>query len=226
MKSLLSGPLIEISVGSDKKRWSVHQALLAYHSISFSSESDTVRDGKLNLEHEDPHAFRLLVKWLYQGYLQDVSTIEEAGKKWEYAYACQNLYLLCESLKLPRLQNLAIDQFRRGCLEAHLVPGAEEIRPVYERTPAGSPFRKLVSKIAARQIMDPDSKRDAKMYKECFQANHDFAVDVLNAIRDGTEGMLLDDPTKGNGCQYHLHADGETCQKTVHFDDDDITIVV
>lgn len=103
------------------------------------------------------------------------------------------------------------------------MPGAEEIKPIYDRTVTGSPFRKLVSRIAARQIMDPDSKRDASMYKDCFAAAPDFAVDVLNAIREGTEGFLLDDPTQGNGnsrCAYHEHENGESCQKTVHFKDE------
>ncbi|KAJ9652258.1 hypothetical protein H2198_008468 [Neophaeococcomyces mojaviensis] len=224
---LLSGDLLDISVGPDSKRWSLHRNLLAHHSAFFSQESDTLKDGKLDLPNEDTSAFRLLVKWLYQGHIQDVSTIRGAEKKWDYAYACQNLYLLCETIGIHVLKNIAIDQFRKGCAESRLVPGAEEIKPIYERTAAGSPFRKLVSKIAARQIMDPDLKRDASVYRDCFQANPDFAVDVLNAIRDGTEGMLLDDPTKGNGCQYHVHENGDNCHKTVHFeDDDDATIVV
>ena len=197
LKSLLSGDLLDIVVGPERKRWSLHRNLLAHHSSFFSPESDFVKDGKLELPNEDIFAFRLLVKWLYQGHIQDVSTIKDVDKIWPYAYACQNLYLLCETIGISDLKNIAIDQFRRGCAESRLVPGAEEIKPIYERTKVGSPFRKLVSKIAARQIMDPDSKRDASVYRDCFQANPDFAVDVLNAIRNGTEGMLLDDPTKG-----------------------------
>lgn len=223
-KRLLCGPLLEITVGPDGKKWHIHHNLLRHHSSFFDQDSlvngeeKRIKDGKLDLENEDPMAFRILVKWLYQGQIVDVSTMAE-NKKWDYAYACQKLYLLCEHIGIHDLKNLAIDQFRKGCYETRLVPGAEEIRPVYEHLPPGSPFRKLVSKIAARQIMDPDSTRCASTYRECFEISPEFAIDVLNAIRDGTEGLLLDDPTEGNSCRYHEHANGETCHKTVHFED-------
>lgn len=224
-KRLLAGPLLEIVVGAEQKRWHLHHNLLRHHSRFFdendvvNGEEKRIKDGKLELLDEDPNAFRLLVKWLYQGRIEDVSMMDR-DKKWDYAFACQNLYMLCDRIGLQELKNQAIDQFRKGCYEARLVPGAEEIKPIYERTRVDSPFRKLVSRIAARQIMDPDSKRDASMYRDCFRDAPDFAVDVLNAIREGTEGVLLDDPTEGNSCRFHEHENGESCHKTVHFKED------
>lgn len=223
-KRLLSGPLLEITVGAERKSWHIHHNLLRHHSKYFdddnliNGEEKRIRDGKVDLPEEDPSAFRVFVKWLYQGRIDDVSTLK-ADQKWNYAFACQNLYILCEKIGMHELKNQAIDQFRKGCYETRLVPGGDEIRPIYNRTAANSPFRKLVSRIAARQIMDPDSRRDASMYLECFKAAPNFAVDVLNAIREGTEGVLLDDPTEGNSCRYHEHVNGETCCKTVHFKD-------
>jgi hypothetical protein len=170
----------------------------------------------LLLPEEDPEAFELLVKWLYQGRIEDVSTIPKEGR-WDYAYACQKLYLLSTAIGLLELANLAIDQFRKGCHDTGLVPGAEEMFPIYRKTPSGSPFRKLVSKIAARQIMDPDSDVNASTYRECFETSPDFAIDVINEIRQGTGGLLLEDPTEGNSCKFHTHQDGETCRKSVKF---------
>jgi hypothetical protein len=118
---------------------------------------------------------------------------------------------------LTEVQNLAIDQFRKGCHDSGLVPGPEEMIPIYQKTPAQAPFRKLVSKIAARQIMDPESKTDASTYRPCFEASPEFAIDVINEIRNGTNGFLFDDPTDGNSCRFHEHADGESCHKTVKF---------
>ncbi len=66
--------------------------------------------------------------------------------------------------------------------------------------------------------MDPDTKRDANQYRACFEASPDFAIDVINAVRDGTGGVLFDDPTEGNSCRYHEHTSGETCHKTVKFE--------
>ena len=216
---LLSGPLVEIHVGSgkDQRQWTLHRNLLSYHSPFLTRRFGDLahpRNGqslplKLDLNEDAPSAFELFVKWLYQGFIDDVTSFDN-DKKWDYAFACQQLYSLCERLEIPRLKNAAIDQFRRGCFEAGLVPGPEEMSPVYETTSKGSPFRKLVSRIAARQIMDPDNNRDAATYNKCFE-NRDFAIDVINSIREGVGGKLLADPTELVGCEYHDHPKGSSC---------------
>lgn len=183
-----------------------------------NGEHKHVKDGQLELPDEDIGAFELLVKWLYQGHIEDVSMMP-TEHKWEYAETCQKLYLLCERIGLLPLKNMAIDQFRKGCHEARLVPGAEEMKPIYEKTAPSSPFRKLVSKIAARQIMDPDSTKDASIYRVCFEATPEFAIDLINAIKEGSGGSLFDDPTEGNSCRFHEHINGESCQKSVKFKD-------
>ncbi|KIV83081.1 hypothetical protein PV11_05140 [Exophiala sideris] len=209
---LLSGPMLEIVVGSEERHWHLHQNLLVHHTRFFdeshtvNGERKRIKEGKLELRDEDPTAFELLVKWMYQGKIDDVSWMPK-DVKWDYAFTCQKLYLLCERIGLQELQNQAIDQFRRGCHEAGLVPGPEEMKPIYERTRPSSPFRRLISRIAARQIMDPASEKDASSYKDCFALSPDFAVDVINAIKVGTGGSLFDDPTEGNSCRYHEHED-------------------
>ncbi|KAL9130535.1 MAG: hypothetical protein Q9217_001303 [Psora testacea] len=204
---------MDIHVGKSKRKWSLHRNLLSYHSAWFREqikEEVAEKGGKVDLFDDDPRAFELLVKWLYQGKIDNVSNLA-IEKKWDYAFACQQLYILCEKINLPQLKNLAIDQFRRGCYEAGLVPGPEEMVPVYQKTPPSSPFRKLVSRIAARQIMDPGSEKDASVYRDCFARSPDFAVDVVNAIKEGAGGKLFVDPTEGNGCQYHDHHMGQRC---------------
>ncbi len=212
--------MIDIYVGASKRHWSLHRNILSHHSSFFENEvidTDTkVRGRTIELLDEDPFAFELLVKWLYQGKIDDVSALP-IEKKWDHADACQRLYTLCTRLQMTELKNLAIDQFRKGCNEAGLVPGPEEMKPIYEKTPPSSPFRKLVSKIAARQIMDPGGNKDAVTYRDCFESNADFAIDVINAIKDGAGPSLFDDPTEGNSCRYHEHENGDTCHKSVKF---------
>lgn len=210
---LLSGPLVDIYVGEARRHWSLHRNLLCHHSAFFQDHlgDETKRKGcKLELLEDDPGAFELLVKWLYQGRIDDVSDMS-VDKKWDYADACQKLYVLCDKINLPQLKNFAIDQFRKGCHEAGLVPGPEEMKPIYDSTPPSSPFRRLVSKIAARQIMDPDSQVSARTYKMCFEGNPEFAIDVITAIREGAGGKLFEDPTEQVGCAYHEHDNGQAC---------------
>ena len=205
---------MDIYVGKSKRHWCLHRNLLCHHSTYFKNHlpaDGQQKGGRVELLDDDPRAFELLVKWLYQGRIEDVSTMPPE-KKWEYADACQNLYLLCDKIELHQLKNFAIDQFRKGCFEAGLVPGPEEMKPIYDKTPPSSPFRRLVSKIAARQIMDPDSEHDASTYRLCLEGHADFAIDVINAIKEGAGGKLFHDPTEGNGCDYHEHANGQRCE--------------
>ncbi|KAL8952833.1 MAG: hypothetical protein Q9222_001268 [Ikaeria aurantiellina] len=205
---------MDIYVGQKRRHWCLHQDLLCYHSPFFQGHAamDTKSGtAKIELLEEDPQAFELLVKWIYQGKVDDVSDLP-LDKKWDHAYACQKLYVLCDRIEMPQLKNIAIDQFRKGCYEAGLVPGPAEIRPVYDTTPRKSPIRKLLSQIVARQIMDPEADCDAGMYRMCFEANADFAIDVVNALKQGAGGKLFHDPTEETGCFYHEHATSQLCK--------------
>lgn len=165
---------------------------------------------RLELLQDDPAGFELFVKWLYQGRLDDTAEMS-AEKKYDHAVACHKLYRLCEKFDMPELKNLSMDQYRICLFEARLVPDADEINEIYKVSPEGSPFRRLMTKIAARQIMDPDSDKDAESYRGCFQNNPDFAIDLVNAIKMGSGGILFDDPTDGGLCEYHDHSGGAGC---------------
>lgn len=214
---LLSGPMIDIYVGEARRHWSLHRNLLCHHSETLEAELEgddtgSKRKETLELTDHDPAGFELLVKWLYQGKLDDVSEMVDANQKYDYAVSCHKLYLLCDRLDMPQLKNVAMDQYRKGLNEAELVPDAEEIDDIYRKSPAESPFRQLMTRIAARQIMDPGSERDVDSYRQCFEDNPDFALDLVKAIRHGTGGMLFEDPTDpGNPCRYHDHEDGPNC---------------
>ena len=74
-----------------------------------------------------------------------------------------------------------------------------------------------MTKIAARQIMDPDSEKDAEVYRQCFENSPDFAIELIHAIKEGTGGILLEDPTATEGCEYHgpiCHVRGKGKLKT------------
>lgn len=211
---LLSGPMIRIDVGrgDSRRQWNIHRMLLVHHSEELEEELDGNRD-KLELPDFDPAGFELLVKWIYQGKLDDVNHISGPDQQYDHAVRCHKLYQLCDHFGMELLKNVAIDQYRRGLHLSELVPDPEEINEIYRQSPPGSPWRKLMIQIAARQIMDPDTKRDVSNYRDCFVDNADFAIELVTAIREGTGGMLLIDPTEGgNECKYHDHEAGTSCQ--------------
>ena len=218
-KRLLSGPLVDVFVGPERKHWSLHRNLLCYHSSFLQTEFEghevprvMKEDGnKLELPDDDPIAFELLVKWIYQGQLE--GCLEGSDEqKYEHALACYKLYLLCEKLDMIKLKNQSMDMYRQGLHESALVPDATELWDIYRTAPAGSPFRKLMTRIAARQIMDNAVEKDASTYRKCFENSADFGIEMVNAIRSMSGGMLFDDPTKASdACQYHDHRDGSGC---------------
>ena len=206
--------MVNIYVGSSNRHWMLHENLLKHHTSYFEENTTTDDKGErsVRLPDDDPAAFEMLTKYLYQGQIDDVISLP-SEKKWGHAENCQKLYFLCERLGLHQLKNCAIDQFRKACFDSGLVPGPEEMKPVYDCTSSRSPFRLLVSHIAARQIMDPDSENTALTYRMCFEGSPDFAVDVINAIREGAGGTLFKDPTHDIGCYYHDHRDNEQCSQ-------------
>lgn len=219
-KRLLAGPTVDIFVGAERRHWTLHRNLLCHHSSYFETElvgHEVPRKGKagdgantLELPDGDPRGFELLVKWLYQGALEDAAGMTDM-EKYEHAVACHKLYVLCDKFDMTRLKNMAMDRYRRELNEAQLVPDPDEINEIYRASPTRSPFRKLMTNIAARQIMDPDEDKDAESYRKCFENNPDFAVEMVNAIRSLSGGMLFDDPTEGEPCDYHDHRDGQQC---------------
>lgn len=221
-KRLLSGPTVDIYVGPDRKHWSLHKNLLCHHSSYFETEfrghevpkrEDIPQQNKLELPDDDPIGFELLVKWLYQGRLDGEDAEMTDEKRYDYAVACQKLYQLCDKFDILLLKNLAMDGYRANLNLAQLVPDAEEINEIYRSSPPDSAFRKLMARIAARQIMDPGTEKDAEAYRVCFDGSPDFAVEMVNAIRQMSGGgILFDDPTAGENCgEWHDHRDGSTC---------------
>jgi hypothetical protein len=165
----------------------------------------------LELPGDDPSGFELLVKWLYQGVLEDSRHFSTDEAKYNHAVACHKLWLLCDKFEMYRLKNLCMDTYRRCLNESQLVPDADEINDIYRSSPVDSPFRTLMVKIAARQIMDPEVERDAEAYRKCFQDNADFAIQMVTAVRQMSGGILFNDPTHGDYCTYHDHNDISAC---------------
>jgi Fe-S cluster assembly iron-binding protein IscA len=221
-KRLLAGPTVDVYVGAEKRHWSLHRNLLCHHSSWFEPElvghegpraQEYGEDHKLELLDDDPRGFELLVKYLYQGSLEDMQEMTDE-EKYDHAIACHKLHLLCDKFAMVQLKNIAMDLLRQGLNEAQLVPDPTEINEIYRASPVNSPCRRLMTKIAARQIMDPEVDKDAETYRKCFEDNPDFAVEMVNAIRYSSGGMLFADPTRGDLCDYHDHSDGQNCHAT------------
>lgn len=209
-------------MGPQRKQWTLHKNLLCYYSSYFETEFESYEGSQQNerstleLPDDDSRGFELLVKYLYQGRLDGNAATGTDEERYEHAVSCQKLYTLSTRLHLSYLSNLAIDVYRANLNAAQLVPDADEINEIYRSSLPDSKMRKLMVRIAARQIMDPGVEKDADAYRDCFEDNPDFAVEMVNAIREMTGGgMLFEDPTKpSDACKWHDHEDGSQCSAT------------
>jgi hypothetical protein len=83
---LISGSMVKIEVGPDKREWTIPKNLLAHHSEILEQELQS--DGrdrveKIELHDYDPAGFELFVKFIFQGKLDDVSDMAD-DQKWDY----------------------------------------------------------------------------------------------------------------------------------------------
>jgi len=222
--SLLSGFMIDVYVGRRRKPWSLHHNLLSKHTDYFDLNSHpctnnpTSGNSTCNLPDEDPKAFALLVHYLYQSQLPTSPTSYlDPLDLYARAQTYLNLYHLSHLLSIPDLANEAIDSYRHHLHLAGLVPDAKEIGEIFRSCAPGSGMRELVVRIAARQVMDPGVEGRVEGYQDVFQGKEgaEFAVQLVKAIRKGSGGVLLEDPTADRGCEFHLHEENEMCESDV-----------
>ncbi|SMR47541.1 unnamed protein product [Zymoseptoria tritici ST99CH_3D1] len=234
---LLTGPMGDFFIGPERKHWSVHHSLLAHHTSGpdkenlsldpnhATQESHSTDDTTIELPECSTASFELLLPFLYQGkhppHASDLPTNEA---KYAHATSCHGLHLIGKRLRLWPLSDLALDAYRSALHSAHLVPDPAELTTIYKGCgPEHEALKKLMIRIAARQIMDPEVERDVGAYEELFGSCPEFAVGVLRVIREESGGMLLRDPNEGGwACTFHDHEDGEECDGMIRPEVEDI----
>jgi hypothetical protein len=68
-----------------------------------------------------------------------------------------------------------------------------------------------MTRIAIRQVLVPDGDMDVESYRSCFTDSPEFAIGLVNAIKQGTGGILLPNQTEGVVYQCHDHEGGSRC---------------
>ena len=135
-KRLLAGPTVDIFVGAERRHWTLHRNLLCHHSSYFETEfvghevpkkkKGEDNANELELPDDDPRGFELLVKWLYQGSLEDVSGMTDM-EKYDHAVACNKLYVLCDKFDMVQLKNIAMDRQCPHSLNSALMANASVV---------------------------------------------------------------------------------------------------
>ncbi|KAI9849135.1 MAG: hypothetical protein M1837_005365 [Sclerophora amabilis] len=216
ISNLLEGPTVKVEVGSLKRCWHLHKSLLCHCSPffekAFQGNFKEASEGFMELPDDDGAAFALFVQWLYQGSIEGTPDGTKADQ-WKYAQRYFELYVLADKLMIPALKNMAIDHYRRTCRKSQQGPGPSHLTAIYTRTEQSSPFRRLACELTARVFMRPGTCRGAVIYRPVIEAEPDFAVDMLDYIREHMGRKVLPYPFSADDSLYHDQEDEERCMQ-------------
>jgi len=127
--------------GSEKK-FLIHKSFACHYSpilkrvLGSSEESPVVH----HIKDTSEEAFSLLYQWIYEQALDDAWDSEVNNQ--QAAHLIIELYTLAEKLRIPRLQNLAIEYFEE-VLSRPIDRIDNLVSYCWENTKAGSPLRRL-----------------------------------------------------------------------------------
>ncbi|EXJ69987.1 uncharacterized protein A1O5_07060 [Cladophialophora psammophila CBS 110553] len=183
LHELLTSSLVDICVGQDSTRWSLHERLLCYHSPFFSSifygdaknEEKTPREKKTyNLPEEDDYPFELLVGWLYSKSLHTPKTEKDIGP-------LLDLYLLSEKLQIKQLSIDAVEAVREYYHSTSTYPGLRRVQYIYAETEEDNEMREMMVSSVARQLTIGD--KIPAHWATALKRNGQLAVDIIRAIQ-------------------------------------------
>ncbi|KIW29260.1 uncharacterized protein PV07_05085 [Cladophialophora immunda] len=183
LHELLTSSLVDVYVGQDSTRWSLHEELLCYHSPFFSSvfrgdgkneEKKSGENKTYNLTDEDDYPFELLVGWLYSKSLQPPKTEKDVGP-------LLDLYLLSEKLQIKKLSIEVVEAVREFYHSTSTYPGLRRVQYIYAETDEDNEMREMMVSSVARQLTTSD--KIPAHWATALKRNGQLAVDIIRAIQ-------------------------------------------
>ena len=212
------GPTALVRVGPSQMSFRLPQALLCRQSdffhTTFHSGFKEANEASMSLPDVDPSTFATVVKWMYQGHLNDlkgirksdyceeIGQIEAAAKHRQRLHHLFELYYLAEKLLMEPLE-VQICKL----LQDLMVPGRETwtlaprtILNAFEKTSftAKSPLWGFICDELANQL-GGGLGRPIEDYQECFDKIPGLAVKVMKEAqrRQGYGFYLPDESDEG-----------------------------
>ncbi|KIW79614.1 hypothetical protein AYO21_03901 [Fonsecaea monophora] len=186
LHELLTSSLVDVYVGQDSTRWSLHEELLCYHSPVFSSvfredgkdEEKKSGGGTTNkayhLTDDDDYPFELMVGWLYSKSLQTPKTEKDIGP-------LLDLYLLSEKLQIKKLSTDVVEAVREFYHSTSTYPGLRRVQYIYAETDEDNEMREMMVSSVARQLTTSD--KIPAHWATALKRNGQLAVDIIRAIQ-------------------------------------------
>ena len=146
----------------------------------------------------------LFTRWVYGGKLSgptDYQTFQH--------YIC--LYMLAQRFQIPQLQNDVMNHVRTYYRQQNMTAPPYRLEYVYENTAEPCQLRTFLTTTAAYRVLcEPAKGGLSDAMAPVVARGGDLAVDFVNAMAE-LHWNGMEDPRKGDDCQFHVHDDGVRC---------------
>lgn len=223
--------MVNIYVGSKRKQYHIHRALLCSTSPVFKAHfggvetKDPVND--MYLPNHDPRAFEMFLSFLYRKSFPEMlppkpapntsaQSLTAADAHRDNLNILLNLYFLSSDWALPDLQNATFDHISRYVKKSSVLFRFDQIKTIYERTKTSkAPLRRFAVDHFVHSIMKksiPAKIRQTYLRSRITNDNSAFLFEVIEAMIDAKKYPTPADPFTKECCEYHEHPKGERCE--------------
>ena len=210
--------MVNIYVGTERKKFHLHRDLLCERSEFFQASFDghfkEAEAQELSLPEDSVESFELLVGWLYGASLMSIPSKDDL-----LAYI--DLFILAQKLCLEHLQNETMDHILKFYRTSFPHLAADIIRSIYENTSARDPLRRLTIHYASWTAVCSAVNIAGSELRDLLEGGGEVAVDFASTVAElcySTKGDLERirdvDPRRMSNCFYHKHKSTPLCSRS------------
>lgn len=207
-RRLLTEDMVNVYVGSKRKKFHLHKDLVCDRSSFFKKALaggfKEQEERAVYLPEDDVGAFVLFVQWIYGVPPRDSTTPAMITSLFA-------LYVLAEKFCIELLKNLSMDMIRTIWSDTACTLSATTIGYVYDNTPETSPMRRFIVNHSLYSLLVRKVGM-AKEFLELMKKGGDFAVDFASAtLQYSPSAAHPSDPSRERNCSYHEHNSSKIC---------------
>lgn len=171
--------MVDIYVGEENTRWTLHEKLLCHRSkffrnIFYNKDNKAASKKMYGLPDDDDEPFKLFVGWLYSEAIPTPSEEKDLGPLFD-------LYLMGEKWEIRKLIVEVLDAVRKWYHESDTWPSLRRVQYIYSNTEEESAMRQLLVSCVARMLVLGEGV--PVHWEKALRRNGQLAVDIILCVQ-------------------------------------------